>query len=191
MTYQGIYFFCFPVLILKKQNCKNGRNKQNIRINKKNNNVLSNTLTLPLKMHLTLVLEIFISYIVVLHACWNPSHIQTTCTVGSWQLAVSNYSKRFASTVSCISFIYGIPKRSDLSKLCICTAAVYCLFHLWVHIEWLYIYIVYACTCIYVILYLYIFSDVCKMFDLNKIEPLYINVCQLLYFFNWQFFHYN
>lgn len=33
-------FFGFPVLILKKQNCKNGRNKQNIRINKKNNNVL-------------------------------------------------------------------------------------------------------------------------------------------------------
>lgn len=28
---------------------------------------------------------------------------------------------------------------------------------------------------VYVILYLYIFSDVCKMFDLNKIEPLYIN----------------
>lgn len=144
----------------------------------------SNTLTLPLKMRLTLVLEIFISYIVVLHACWNPSHIQTTCTVGSWQLAVSNYSKRFASTVSCISFIYGIPKRSDLSKLCICTAAVYCLFHLWVHIEWLYIYIVYACTCICNIIFIYI-SDVCKMFDLNKIEPLYINICQLLYFFNW------
>lgn len=158
MTYQGIYFFWFSCFDIKiKQNCKNGRNKQNIRINKKNNNVLSNTLTLPLKMRLTLVLEIFISYIVVLHACWNPSHILTTCTVGSWQLAVSNYSKRFASTVSCISFIYGIPKRSDLSKLCICTAAVYCLFHLWVHIEWLYIYIVYACTCIFNIIFMYIF----------------------------------
>lgn len=155
-----LFFFGFPVLILKKQNCKNGRNKQNIRINKKNNNVLSNTLTLPLKMRLTLVLEIFISYIVVLHACWNPSHIQTTCTVGSWQLAVSNYSKRFASTVSCISFIYGIPKRSDLSKLCICTAAVYCLFHLLEHIEWLYIYIVYACTCIFNIIFIYIFRRV-------------------------------
>lgn len=120
----------------------------------------SNTLTLPLKMRLTLVLEIFISYIVVLHACWNPSHIQTTCTVGSWQLAVSNYSKRFASTVSCISFIYGIPKRSDLSKLCICKAAVYCLFHLWVHRMVIHLH----CVCMYmynyIILYLYIFSDV-------------------------------
>lgn len=41
---------------------------------------------------------------------------------------------------------------------------------------------------VYVILYLYIFSDVCKMFDLNKIEPLYINICQLYIFLIDNFF---